>query len=123
MVVFENVAREFIGPNRERIAALSDFSLEIRAGELLVLVGPSGSGKTTALRLLAGLEEPTRGTIRLDGKSMAGVKPKERDVAMVFQQPALLPHLTVFQNMAFGLMLRKFKAEEIKARVGAAAET
>jgi len=122
MVVFEHVAREFIGPNRERIAALADFNLEALAGELLVLVGPSGSGKTTALRLLAGLEEPTRGTITLDGKSMAGVKPKERDVAMVFQQPALLPHLTVFQNMAFGLMLRKFKSAEIKTRVGTAAE-
>jgi multiple sugar transport system ATP-binding protein len=122
MVVFEHVAREFNGPNKERVAALRDFSLEARAGELLVLVGPSGSGKTTALRLLAGLEKPDRGTIRLDGKSVEGVKPKERDVAMVFQQPALFPHLTVFQNMAFGLMLRKFPAAEIKTRVGAAAE-
>ncbi len=122
MVLFEHVAREFSGPHGERIAALRDFNLEARAGELLVLVGPSGSGKTTALRLLAGLENPDRGSIHLDGKSMDGVKPKERDVAMVFQQPALFPHLTVFQNIAFGLMLRKFPKAEIDARVGLAAE-
>jgi multiple sugar transport system ATP-binding protein len=122
MVVFEHVARDFAGPRRERIAALTDFNLEARAGELLVLVGPSGSGKTTALRLLAGLEKPDRGCIRLDGKSVAGVNPKERDVAMVFQQPALFPHLTVFQNIAFGLMLRKYPTAEIKARVSNAAE-
>jgi len=122
MVVFEHVAREFIGPNRERILALNDFNLEARAGELLVLVGPSGSGKTTALRVLAGLEQPTAGAIFLDGKSVAGVNPKDRDVAMVFQQPALLPHLTVAQNLGFGLMLRKVPKEEIKQRVGAAAE-
>jgi multiple sugar transport system ATP-binding protein len=122
MVVFEHVAREFVGPKGERVVALSDFNLEARAGELLVLVGPSGSGKTTALRILAGLEEPTSGTVRLNGKSMAGVKPKERDVAMVFQQPALFPHLTVFKNMAFGLMLRKFPAVEINSRMNKAAE-
>jgi multiple sugar transport system ATP-binding protein len=122
MVVFEHVAREFNGAGRESVAALKDFNLEARAGELLVLVGPSGSGKTTALRLLAGLEQPDRGSIRLDGKSMDGVKPKDRDVAMVFQQPALFPHLTVFQNMAFGLILRKYPAAQIRQRVGEAAE-
>jgi len=122
MVVFEHVAKEFAGPRRERIAAVRDFSLEARAGELLALVGPSGSGKTTALRLLAGLEQLDAGVIRLDGKSVEGVRPKDRDVAMVFQQPALLPHLTVYQNMAFGLMLRKFPKAEIDARVRSAAE-
>ncbi len=122
MLVFEHVAREFNGAGQDKVAALKDFNLEARAGELLALVGPSGSGKTTALRLLAGLEQPDRGSIRLDGKPMEGVKPKDRDVAMVFQQPALFPHLTVFENMAFGLVLRKFPAAEIKRRVGAAAE-
>lgn len=122
MVVFEHVARQFNGSGRQPVAALTDFNLEARAGELLVLVGPSGSGKTTALRMLAGLETPDRGSIRLDGRAMEGVKPKERNVAMVFQQPALFPHLTVFQNMAFGLMLRKFPKAEIKTRVTEAAE-
>ncbi|HWD21305.1 MAG TPA: ABC transporter ATP-binding protein [Verrucomicrobiae bacterium] len=122
MVVFEHVARGFAGPQGKRVEALRDFNLEVNARELLVLVGPSGSGKTTALRMLAGLENPEAGTIRLEGRSLAGVKPKERDVAMVFQQPALFPHLTVFQNIGFGLMLRKFPAAEIKSRVTEAAE-
>ena len=122
MVSFQNVTREFSGPRRERVLALNGFNLEARPGELLVIVGPSGCGKTTALRLLAGLDVPDRGSIFLDGQSLAGVEPRDRDLAMVFQHHALLPHLTVWQNMAFGLTLRKFPAAEITARVGRAAE-
>jgi multiple sugar transport system ATP-binding protein len=120
-VAFENVGKDFAGPRRERIRAVRDLNLTVADGELLVIVGPSGCGKTTTLRLLAGLETPDRGTIRLDGRSLEGVAPKDRDVAMMFQHPALLPHLTVFENMAFGLMLRKFPRAEIAARVQKAA--
>ena len=121
-VVFENVGKDFAGPHHEQIGAVRDLNLTVADGELLVIVGPSGCGKTTTLRLLAGLETPDRGTIRLDGKSLEGVAPKDRDVAMMFQNHALLPHLSVFQNMGFGLMLRKFPRAEIAARVQQAAE-
>jgi multiple sugar transport system ATP-binding protein len=120
-VSFENVGKDYAGPRRERIAAVQDFNLIVADGELLVIVGPSGCGKTTALRLLAGLETPDRGVLRLDDKSLEGVPPQDRDVAMMFQHHALLPHLTVFENMAFGLMLRKFPRAEITARVEQAA--
>jgi multiple sugar transport system ATP-binding protein len=121
-VVFENVGKDFAGPRQERIGAVRDLNLTVADGELLVIVGPSGCGKTTTLRLLAGLEAPDRGHIRLDGRSLKGVAPKDRDVAMMFQNHALLPHLTVFENMAFGLMLRKVPRAEIAARVHGAAE-
>jgi multiple sugar transport system ATP-binding protein len=122
-LVLENVAKSFSGPRRENIGAVRDLHLMVEDGELLVLVGPSGCGKTTTLRLIAGLETPDRGTIFLDGKSWAGVAAKDRDVAMVFQNPALFPHLTVFENMALGLRLRKLPRAEIEARVREAAET
>ena len=77
--------------------------LTVRSGELLVVLGPSGSGKTTLLRLIAGLESPSSGGLSIDGRPMASVPPHRRDVAMVFQNPALYPHLTVSQNLAFGL--------------------
>src|SRR5580698_4999074 len=121
-VDFENVGKDFAGPRHEQIGAVRDLNLTVADGELLVIVGPSGCGKTTTLRLLAGLEMPDRGIISLDGKSLEGVAPKDRDVAMMFQNHALLPHLTVFENMAFGLMLRKFPRAEIAARVQKAAE-
>jgi multiple sugar transport system ATP-binding protein len=121
-VEFENVAKDFAGPRRERIGAVRDLNLKVADGELLVIVGPSGCGKTTTLRLLAGLETPDRGVIRLDGASLEGVPPKDRDVAMMFQHHALLPHFTVFKNMAFGLMLRKYPRAEITARTQKAAE-
>lgn len=120
-VAFENVGKDFAGPRQERIGAVRDLNLTVADGELLVIVGPSGCGKTTTLRLLAGLETPDSGSIRLDGRSLEGVPPKDRDVAMMFQHHALLPHLTVFENMAFGLMLRKFPRAEIAARVQKAA--
>src|SRR5438093_4896098 len=83
----------------------------------MVLVGPSGCGKTTALRMVAGLEEITDGTIRIDGRVVNEVAPKDRDIAMVFQNYALYPHINVLENMAFGLLLRKFPKKEIDERV------
>ena len=85
------------------IPVLEAIDLKIRSGELLVVLGPSGSGKTTLLRLIAGLESPSSGRVWIDGRDATSVRPARRDVAMVFQQPALYPHLTVFDNLAFGL--------------------
>ena len=102
--------------------ALAGLDLEIADGEFLVLVGPSGSGKSTALRILAGLEQPTSGAVLIDGEDITGVDPAERDVAMVFQTYALYPHKTVEQNMSFALQLAKVPREEISRRVRRAAE-
>jgi len=99
------------------VAAVDRFSLEIRDGEFLVLVGPSGCGKSTTLRMIAGLEEITSGTVAIGGRCVNAVPPKDRDIAMVFQNYALYPHMTVFENMAFGLRLRKVPRREIEARV------
>ena len=121
-LVLENVAKIFSGSRREKIAAVRDLKLTIEDGELLVILGPSGCGKTTPLRLIAGLETPDQGGIFLDGRSLAGVPPKDRDVAMVFQNDALFPHLTVFENMALGLRLRHFPRAQIGERVNAAAD-
>jgi multiple sugar transport system ATP-binding protein len=121
-LVLEHVTKTFSGPHRQKIGAVRDLNLTVGDGELLVIVGPSGCGKTTALRLIAGLETPDGGSILLDGQPLAGVPPKDRDVAMVFQDHALFPHLTVFENMALGLRLRKFPRAETAARVAAAAE-
>jgi multiple sugar transport system ATP-binding protein len=122
-LVLENVSKRFAGPRRENVGAVSGLDLAIQDHEFLVIVGPSGCGKTTTLRLIAGLETPDEGTISLDGKSLTGVPPRDRDVAMVFQNHALLPHLTVFENLAFGLMLRRFSKEETARRVREAADT
>ena len=92
---------------------VKDFNLEISEGEFIVFVGPSGCGKSTTLRMIAGLEEITLGDFYIDGKRMNDVAPKDRDIAMVFQNYALYPHMTVFDNMAFGLKLRKYSKEEI----------
>jgi multiple sugar transport system ATP-binding protein len=121
-LVLENVSKRFAGPRRQNVGAVAHLHLAVQDHEFLVIVGPSGCGKTTTLRLVAGLETPDEGAIFLDGKSLAGVPPRDRDVAMVFQNHALLPHLTVFENLAFGLMLRRFPREEIARRVGAAAD-
>jgi multiple sugar transport system ATP-binding protein len=121
-LVLDNVSKSFIGARHENVGAVRQLSLTVAAGEFLAVVGPSGCGKTTTLRLIAGLETPDEGAIALDGKSLAGVPPKDRDVAMVFQHHALLPHLTVFENLAFGLMLRRTPKDEIAHRVRAAAE-
>jgi multiple sugar transport system ATP-binding protein len=121
-LVLEKLAKCFSGPRREKIGAVRDLDLTVEDGELLVVVGPSGCGKTTTLRLIAGLETPDAGSIFLDGKSLAGVAPQDRDVAMVFQNHALFPHLTVRENLALGLRLRKFPRAESEERVKGAAE-
>src|SRR5438552_8642697 len=101
--------------------AVHDLNLEIRDGELMVLVGPSGCGKTTALRMLAGPEEISGGEIRIGERVVNDLTPKERDIAMVFQSYALYPHMTVEQNLAFGLKLRKMPKQEVSERVRRAA--
>jgi multiple sugar transport system ATP-binding protein len=121
-LALENVSKSFSGPRRQQIAAVRALNLKAEEGELLAIVGPSGCGKTTTLRLIAGLETPDAGSILLDGKPLAGVPPQNRDVAMVFQDHALFPNLTVFENMALGLRLRKFPRAEIGAQVKAAAD-
>ena len=103
------------------VKAVDDFNLEIKDGEFVVLVGPSGCGKSTTLRMVAGLEEISGGTIRIGDREVNDVPPKDRDIAMVFQNYALYPHMTVRENMAFGLKLRKFPRGEIEARVNEAA--
>jgi multiple sugar transport system ATP-binding protein len=102
--------------------AVTDLSIDVMDGEFLVLVGPSGCGKTTALRMVAGLEEISEGEVRIGGQVVNRVPARDRDVAMVFQSYALYPHLTVFDNIAFGLTLRKFPKDRIEARVREVAE-
>ncbi|WP_258359503.1 ABC transporter ATP-binding protein [Moorella sulfitireducens] len=102
--------------------AVARTDLEIKDGEFLVLVGPSGCGKSTTLRMIAGLETPTEGDIYIGDRKVTNLEPKDRDIAMVFQNYALYPHMKVFDNMAFGLRLRKVPRQEIEARVKEAAE-
>ena len=116
-ISLKNLSKTY--PNGVR--AVRELNLEIADGELLVLVGPSGSGKSTILRLVAGLEEPTIGEIWLGDRCVNNVPPAERDVAMVFQNFALYPHMTVFKNMAFGLKMRGTANAEIDRRVRDAA--
>ncbi len=104
------------------VVAVKDFNLEIADKEFVVFVGPSGCGKSTTLRMIAGLEEITEGTIEIDGVVVNDLQPKDRDIAMVFQNYALYPHLTVFENMAFSLRLRKVKQDEVYKRITEAAE-
>jgi multiple sugar transport system ATP-binding protein len=120
-VSIENVSKSFRGGGAV-VYAIRDLNLSVVDREFLVVVGPSGCGKTTMLRLIAGLESPDSGAISLDGKNLNGTLAKDRDVAMVFQTPALFPHLTVAENIGFGLMLRKFAKAEIAQRVNEAAE-
>ncbi len=106
----------------EGVVAVEDFNLEIEDGEFIVLVGPSGCGKSTTLRMVAGLEDITRGELYIDGKLVNEVEPKDRDIAMVFQNYALYPHMTVRQNMGFPLKLKKLPKAEIDQKVNEAAE-
>src|SRR5690349_14106520 len=121
-VRLENVSKIFRGPGGRKICAVQKASLSVEDSELLVLVGPSGCGKTTTLRLIAGLEEITDGNLYIDNKVVNDVPPKDRDIAMVFQNHALYPHMTVYENMAFGLKLRKCPRAEIDQRVNQTAE-
>ena len=114
---FKHIYKKYPG----NVTAVSDFCLEIKDKEFLILVGPSGCGKTTTLRMIAGLEEITEGELFIGDKLVNDIAPKDRDIAMVFQNYALYPHMTVFDNMAFGLKLRKTPKEEIKRRVEEAA--
>ena len=119
-VTFEKVNITYPGASAPTV---KDLDLEIADGEFLVLVGPSGCGKSTTLRALAGLEPTSSGRITIDGKDVTNLEPGDRDIAMVFQNYALYPHLTVEQNMGFALKLAKLPKAEIKAKVHAAAET
>jgi len=101
--------------------AVKDFNLEIEDKEFIIFVGPSGCGKSTTLRMIAGLEDISGGVLEIDGKKMNDVEPKDRDIAMVFQNYALYPHMTVYDNMAFGLKLRKVPKDEIDKKVREAA--
>lgn len=103
--------------------SVTDFNMDIEHREFIVFVGPSGCGKSTTLRMIAGLEDITEGDLIIDGVRVNDVEPKDRNIAMVFQNYALYPHMTVYDNMAYGLKLRKYNAEEIKRRVNDAAET
>jgi ABC-type sugar transport system ATPase subunit len=112
-VVFDGVTKVFPGET----VALDDLTLEVADGEFMILVGPSGCGKTTALRCVAGLERPTRGTIRVGDRVVNDVTPRDRDIAMVFQNYALYPHMSVYRNLAFGLRQRRVPKGEIDRRV------
>src|SRR5918992_514931 len=116
-VVLKELNKKF-----EDTHAVKDVNLEIHDREFVVLVGPSGCGKTTTLRMVAGLEEITSGEIRIDGRVVNDLPPMDRDIAMVFQNYALYPHMSVYDNMAFGLKMRKFEKSEIEKRVRQAAE-
>ena len=117
-VSLANVSKVYAG----NIQAVANVNLDIERREFLVLVGPSGCGKTTILRMIAGLEEISEGKILIGSKVVNDTPPKDRDIAMVFQNYALYPHMTVFQNMAFALKLRKYPKNEIESRVNDAAE-
>jgi len=118
-VLLKMVSKSYDGKN----LAVKEANVEINNTEFVVLVGPSGCGKSTLLRMIAGLEDISSGEIFIDGKLVNKVPPKDRDIAMVFQNYALYPHMTVFENIAFGLKLRKYDANEIKQRVKEAAAT
>ena len=116
-IELENVVKEYVS-HGEVVRAVKGVSLSIAEGEFFSLLGPSGCGKTTTMRMIAGFEEPTSGVIRLHGADVTNVPPNKRDVNMVFQSYALFPHMTVWENVAFGLKRKKVPADEIKRRVG-----
>ena len=117
-LTLKNIQKKYPGG----VIAVDDFNLEIKDKEFLIFVGPSGCGKSTTLRMIAGLEDITAGELYIDDKMVNDIAPKDRDIAMVFQNYALYPHMSVFENMAFGLKLRKTPKEEIKRRVEEAAK-
>ncbi|MFC7044253.1 ABC transporter ATP-binding protein [Halobacteriaceae archaeon GCM10025711] len=117
----ENVTKVF-DEGGAAVVAVDDVSLTIYDGEFVVLVGPSGCGKTTTLRMVAGLEQPTEGRIEINGVDVAGLDPRERDVAMVFQNYALYPHKTVRENISFPLKIRRYPGDEVESRVASVSE-
>src|SRR5438309_3722594 len=119
-VEYDDVTKRFLG--QQDRAAIDAFTLDVADGELLVLLGPSGCGKTTALRMLAGLEHPDSGDIRIDGKSVVGLEPKDRDVALVFQSYALYPHMSAKDNIRYPLRVKHMNEAERERRVGQVAE-
>jgi multiple sugar transport system ATP-binding protein len=120
-VILENLLKTYPEKTGAGVTAVKGINLTIEDREFMVLVGPSGCGKSTTLRMIAGLEEISGGSISIDGRVVNDVLPKDRDIAMVFQNYALYPHMTVYENMAFGLKLRKYPKPEIEARVREAA--
>ncbi len=120
-VSLRNVFKIYKGDKGKDVTAVEDFNLEIEDREFVVFVGPSGCGKSTTLRMIAGLEEISKGDVLIGERRVNDVPPKNRDIAMVFQNYALYPHMSVYDNMAFGLKLRKFPKAEIKKRVTEAA--
>ncbi|OPZ65664.1 MAG: Trehalose import ATP-binding protein SugC [Firmicutes bacterium ADurb.Bin506] len=120
-IVFENVTKEFRDEKRGVVVAVNNASFTIEDKEFVAIVGPSGCGKTTSLRMIAGLERQTRGDIKIDGRIVNDLRPKDRDIAMVFQNYALYPHMTVYENMSFGLRNLKFPKAEIDEKVHEAA--
>ena len=120
-VSLHHVYKIYPGDKGQEVVAVRDFTMDIANREFVVFVGPSGCGKSTTLRMIAGLEDISRGDISIDGRRVNDVAPKDRDIAMVFQNYALYPHMNVFDNMAFGLKLRKFPKTEIAKRVNDAA--
>ncbi|MDX3810387.1 MAG: ABC transporter ATP-binding protein, partial [Bosea sp. (in: a-proteobacteria)] len=116
------ISIEHVTKSYGSLQVLKEFSLEITDGEFVVFVGPSGCGKSTMLKILAGLEDATSGTVRIGGRDVTDLAPGDRDIAMVFQNYALYPHLTVARNMGFGLKMRGMAAAEIERRVNEAAQ-
>src|SRR3989338_2229736 len=116
-VSLQNISKVYPG----NITAVDNVTIGVENKEFLVLVGPSGCGKSTTLRIIAGLEEPTSGEVYIGDKLANDIPPKDRNVAMVFQNYALYPHMSVFENMAFGLRLRRYPKDEIEKRVREAA--
>src|SRR5436305_8022107 len=122
-VTLRNLQKTFIDQqSKKEVKAVDDLNLEHHDGEFMVLVGPSGCGKTTCLRMIAGLEDISMGTLKIGDRVVNDVAPKDRDIAMVFQSYALYPHMTVRDNLAFGLKLRHTPKDEIDRRVKAAAD-
>ena len=115
---FRNVKKTYAGD----IPVIHGIEMDVADGEFVVIVGPSGCGKSTLMRMVAGLETVTSGEIQIDGKTVNNLEPAERDIAMVFQNYALYPHMSVYQNMAYGLKIRKMSKDEIRSRVEAAAQ-
>ena len=117
-LTLDHLTKTFTSRGKEaHVTAVDDLSLAIEQGEFVTLLGPSGCGKTTTLRLIAGFEFPTQGRIILDGRGLDNVPPNRRDMAMVFQSYAIFPHLTVFENIAYGLHIKRLSASEIRRRI------